>query len=71
MMMMMGRGWLRAWSRLRAWAWLRAVAVGPILIAGRYAVITAPEFGSSTPAHFFLGIVRGWFRVVAATRVGR
>ena len=65
MMMMMGWGWLRAW------AWLRAVAVGPILIAGRYAVITAPEFGSGTPTHFFLGIVRGWFRVMAATRVGR
>jgi len=69
-MMMMGWGWLRAWAWLRAWSRLRAVAVGPMLIAGRYAVITAPEFGSGTPAHFFVGVVRGWFRFVA-TRVGR
>jgi hypothetical protein len=66
-MMMMGMMWMMGWGRLRAWS--RTVAVGPILIAGRYAVGAAPEIGSSTPAHI-LRIVRGWFRFVAATRVG-
>jgi hypothetical protein len=40
------------------------------LITGSYAIGAAPEFGSSASTHFFLGVVRGWFRVVAATRIG-
>jgi hypothetical protein len=51
MMMMMGRG------RLRARARTRTIAVGPECIAGRYAVGTAPEFGSRASTHF-LWIVR-------------
>ena len=61
MVVVMGWGRLRAWSRLRT-------AVGPEHIAGRYAVGAAPEFGSSASAHI-LGVVRGRVRLVAATRV--
>ena len=50
MMMIMGRGRLRARTR--------SIAVGPECIAGRYAVGTAPEFGSRASTHFFAWIVR-------------
>ena len=62
MMMVMGMRW---WGG--AWAW--AIAIGTKHVAGRYAVGTAPEFGSSASAHI-LWIVRTRMRFVSATGIG-
>ena len=61
MMMMMG------WGGLRAWSW--AIAVGTKHVTGRYAVGTAPEFGSSASAHI-LWIVRARMRFVSVSATG-
>jgi hypothetical protein len=63
MMMMMG------WGRLRAWSWAWSIAVGTKHVAGRYAVGTAPEFGSGASSHL-LRVVRSRVRFVAATGIG-
>ena len=51
---------------MRAWTW--TIAVGPECIAGRYAVGTAPEFGSCASAHL-LRVVRLGLSLVTLTGI--